>query len=137
MQIIKDSEKGEKKIELAEKYDVNPSSVTRIIQNKKSIQEKHKIVTEAGGNSAKRKRYAGTEESALETILLDWFRELRNCNEPVTGSMLKTQAILIYKSIHGNKKFEASSGWVDGFKKRHGIRCLETKGLLTYKCDTS
>ena len=45
-QIKEDLKKSAKKIELAEKYYVNSSSITRIIQNKSSIQEQHKRVTE-------------------------------------------------------------------------------------------
>ena len=62
----------------------------------------------------------------MESALFDWYQARVQQDLPVSGLMIKTKAkelsnsYAISSSSENNIKF--SDGWLDGFKKRHGIK---------------
>ena len=70
-QIIREFEKGQKNITLAEKYNVHPSTVSRIIKHKEDILKSCTKVSEVGGNVKKRKKCV--KESVLDESHYIWF----------------------------------------------------------------
>jgi hypothetical protein len=41
---------------------------------------------------------------------------------PISGEILREKAQLFYSQTHNDDNFKASSGWLDKFKNRYGIR---------------
>jgi hypothetical protein len=47
---------------------------------------------------------------------------------PISGEILREKAQLFYSQTHNDDNFKASSGWLDKFKNRYGIRQLSITG---------
>ena len=56
----------------------------------------------------------------LEKSILDWFSQCRQNNINISGTILREKAEKFAKEL-GHQTFKASSGWLEKFKKRHGI----------------
>lgn len=68
------------------------------------------------------------ENPEVETALYNWFLQQRLAHVPVSSDLLRTKAKHFYERITQKDDFLASSGWLDKFKKRHGIRFLKVCG---------
>lgn len=86
------------------------------------------VLEKADGRVDKKKRYSAIEESPFEQALMEWFRQKRELNEPITGPLLKEQAIFFHRRIYGETNFSASEGWLTKFKERHKLHYLTAKG---------
>ena len=69
----------------------------------------------------------------LEKALFTWFQQNRAAALPISGDMLKAKVIDLAKIMNVTADFKASSGWLQGFKDRHGITgrtiCGESKAV--------
>jgi len=55
--------------------------------------------------------------------MVDWLHDPATTRKPLTDTRLREKARSIAKDLDiSEEKFKASSGWVDNFKHRHGIR---------------
>jgi hypothetical protein len=58
----------------------------------------------------------------MESTLVKWFRANQEWAN-VSGELVKESATKILDRLYsGHKPFEFSSGWLEAFKSRHGIR---------------
>lgn len=64
----------------------------------------------------------------MEQALYTWFLQQRAHHVPITSEILRSKAKKFYEEITGKTDFLASSGWLDKFKARHGIRLLKVCG---------
>ena len=65
----------------------------------------------------------------MEDALFTWFLQQRRLHVPVSGEMICEKARIFHRQItNSNIGFNASRGWLDKFKKRHGIRRLKMVG---------
>lgn len=127
--ILKKIDSGVNKNRLAIDYGVNKSSITRIEQKRREILE----ATSNTFEKAKRKTLHKPNHLELEKKLYDWFLNQRARNCTVSGPMLQCRAKVEYLKLYPEKdpnSFTASAGWLDKFKKRHGIRYLKVCGEI-------
>lgn len=75
-----------------------------------------------------RKVMKKAENPELEEALYTWFLQQRNNHIPISSEILKAKAKFFYVKMTGKDDFSASSGWLDKFKLRHGIRYLKICG---------
>lgn len=68
------------------------------------------------------------ENPRMETELYSWFLQQRERHVTITSHILREKAIQLYAKYYGDNKFNASRGWLNKFKKRHGIRYLKVSG---------
>ena len=70
----------------------------------------------------------------LENLLLEWVREQRFANRPVSGKRLRERAVIIKQDLEIEAPFIASPGWSQRFLKRHGLvrRAVTSVGLVCY-----
>ena len=61
--------------------------------------------------------------SKLDDEVLIWLKQARGQNLPVGGDLIKQKAELLHIS-----NFMASNGWLDNFKKHHGITFKTVQG---------
>ncbi|KAL1466151.1 hypothetical protein MTO96_042915 [Rhipicephalus appendiculatus] len=82
--------------------------------------------------SAKQAR--GAKYGTLDETLLTWFRQARAAGINFDGSILRKKAMEVADRL-GITDFAASNGWIDRFRKRHGIayktHCFARCGFRT------
>ena len=68
----------------------------------------------------KRKKLKPAQHSKLDDGVLIWLKQARVQNLPVGSNLIKEKALKLAELMH-IPDFIASDGWLDNFKKRHGI----------------
>jgi len=59
----------------------------------------------------------------IEAELVQWLTNCKKAKKPLTDALIRNKAKEVAKSMQiPEDKFKASSGWVENFKQRHGIR---------------
>jgi hypothetical protein len=121
--------KGYSTHQVAEKFGVGRSTVFDIMKQQDKIL---KFVTDGETDCSSRKSMRPPRHEALDRSLYMWFTHERSNGTPVSGPLLMEKARLLYKSLHPESEsdFKASSGWLQCFKERHGIR-LQGEPLTT------
>lgn len=121
LKIIERIKNGEKQSIVANEYGVSNSAISHIMKIKDKVVEYTNLLEEYSGNKGKT-RVCRQENSELEKLLYKWFEEQRALGNPVTGPLIQKTAMEINQQIGGIDNFKASSGWLQKFKMRHGIR---------------
>ncbi|XP_070390804.1 tigger transposable element-derived protein 6-like [Dermacentor albipictus] len=106
---------GEKKGDVAKKFEISPSSLSTILKSKEAIEQ-----ALASGTSAKRKKLTPSAHEDLDKAMYAWFVETRAKNIPISGNAVQQKA-LNYACLLGIDDFKASTGWLSRFKARHDI----------------
>ncbi|XP_057332063.1 tigger transposable element-derived protein 2-like [Microplitis mediator] len=121
LNIIERLKAGERPQSLAEEYKISKQAVSWIKKNENNITQTKEVLKSCNGNINK-KRYKKQEESILDQKLMKWFSQQRTMGRPVSGTILKKQALLYNKRLNGSENFTASDGWLARFKKRYGLK---------------
>jgi hypothetical protein len=109
-QLIEAVERGnKKKTEVAKTFDFPLNTLSMILK------DKNKII--AASSSGGRKRNSKGEHPKLEECLVQWVRQCKGQNVPVSDLLLKKKAKSFAKEL-GIKFFSASDGWLTNFKKK-------------------
>ena len=69
-----------------------------------------------------------TFDLQTEQAVYLWFKQKRLLGQTVSCLLLQEKARLIYTKLTQKEDFLASNGWLEKFKKRHGIKTLTTCG---------
>lgn len=77
---------------------------------------------------SKKRTLRRPENPKMERKLYKWFLNLRKHNVPVTGDMIKHMASKLHEEFKETNNFNASDGWLQRFKIRHGVRFLKITG---------
>ena len=123
--ILNTIEKGGGVREIARKFNIPKSTVYDIKMNRKKIQN---YVSRTFHGVGKRKVMRKSENPKVEKALYTWFLQQRDNHVPISSEILRAKAKYFYKQLTGKEDFLASSGWLDKFKIRHGIRFLKVCG---------
>ncbi|KAK0177460.1 hypothetical protein PV328_001511 [Microctonus aethiopoides] len=121
--ILERLENGERQVDLAKEFMVNKSTIATIYRRRENILKSKEALESCDGDSRK-KRFRGTESSPLEIELIKWYQQQRDVGLRVTGINLKEKALQLNEKYEAHQRFQASSGWLDSFKKRWGVKCL-------------
>lgn len=115
--IIIEVEKGvKKKKEIAAQFGIPSNTLSTILKNKAQLLKQSD--GEQLGSNRKRVRTCLYED--VDEAMLNWTVAARKRNIPLTGPIMKERAKDVAEAL-GHLEFEASAGWLDKFKKRHGI----------------
>lgn len=114
--IINKVEEGLKKKDVARQFGILPSTLSNILKNKAVILKN----LEDEQLSTKRKRLRTCLFEDIDEAMLKWVTAARGKNLPISGPLMKQKAKEFADAL-GHEDFEASTGWLDKFKKRHGI----------------
>lgn len=120
--ILEDVDKGIKKNEIASHYNIPPSTLSTIIKQREAILSEWE---KCGSTGRKKLRSSPVEdvEHALET----WFTQQRAFNIPISGVILAEKAREFACALKF-PDFKASNGFLDRFKKRHGLTSRTVSG---------
>ena len=105
--------------DIASDLGITGSTLRTILANRE------KTLAVVGGS--KRLHLKAGHYEDLERVLLEWFRQARASNLPLSGPLLKEKATEIAGRL-GIDDFAASAGWLDRFRKRHGIVYRQISG---------
>uniref|UniRef100_A0A1B6GQ91 HTH CENPB-type domain-containing protein n=2 Tax=Cuerna arida TaxID=1464854 RepID=A0A1B6GQ91_9HEMI len=77
-----------------------------------------------------RKSMKTSEYEKVGEALFQWFRIQRDKGTPITGPILQKKALHFYNEFKGEGEpdFTASSGWLDRWKHRYGVKQLSICG---------
>ncbi|XP_026327894.1 jerky protein homolog-like [Hyposmocoma kahamanoa] len=125
MQIINMLDNGETMTDVALHYGIGRSTIYDIKLRRT------KIMANVNNISENRRTLKLGQHPELDAALYNWFLEQRAMDIVVNGDKLKEMAKEIYKRI-AQRDFKASSGWLDKFKKRYGIK-FNTSGTAGEK----
>ena len=113
---ILEVEKGQKKIIVAQKYDIPHNTLSTWMKNAESI----KAAYESGSTASKVKRMRKAAYDDVEEATLLWFEQARARNISISGPILRSKAVSFANDL-GHNDFSCSDGWLSRFKARHGI----------------
>ncbi|XP_071962442.1 uncharacterized protein [Antedon mediterranea] len=117
VQIILDKSESPKigQRQLARKYGCSKSQIQRILSHRAEI-----IKDWESDCSSTRKRGRSETYGAINSYLWEWYQKCIQSNIHVNGRMLHDEA-LAYAKLTGVTAFDASRGWLEKWKKRHGV----------------
>ena len=117
------------KVEVIDYVNNNPGSSSRKVASifncdKAQIQgilkAKGEIMEEFEKNARENRKMHRVEGNAeVNEALYRWYCLARERNIPISGPLLKEEALLIAVQLDPNSTFKASNGWLDSFKKHH------------------
>ena len=112
-------EKGEKQAPVAQRLSLAKTTVSTIWKNREVLKKQ----TDSDEFGPDRKRARSSKLPDLDAALLEWFRQARSRNIPITGPLLleKTGSL---SGCLGEESFEPTIGFIDRWKARHNI-CLK------------
>lgn len=122
---VKKIQSGVSVTETAVKLDVPVSTVRGWVKNRDALfqwEMQHDITRNT------RKRVREPVHSKVGEAVWLWFRERRAAGCPLTGTILRAQALRFWEQLDGSTPFTASQGWLHSWKKRYGVRCLSICG---------
>lgn len=130
LQIVNRLEAGETITKLAKEFGIGVSTVGDMKRNAEKIKKFSVTLDKATtSDSAKsRKTMKTADDQELDNVLFRWFIQKRSEGVPLSGPMIKEKALILNSKLGGSEDFKASSGWLEKFKHRHGIRQLSIEG---------
>lgn len=124
-EIVEQLKKGVGVTVLAKKYGVAKSTICAIRNRKDNILKK---ISNTFGGPGKIKTLRSSECPRMEKALYKWFLKQREKHIPVTALMIQEKAKSLHNVYKETPSFYASSGWLQRYKKRFGIRYLKISG---------
>lgn len=109
------------KEEIREKYNISERALRMWVSEKE-------IIEEAAKNSKLNKYKKKSYNHEMDDCLFDWLLKTQQSGIPVSGPMLKNQALIVNKNLQKLPKFVASEDCLSGWKVRKNIRCLKITG---------
>lgn len=128
IEIINELKKGATAVSLSSRYDVPRTTINDIKKNASEIEQYASQMEATDGRAKKRKTMRKAANEALDTALYLWFAQKRSEGIPISGPIICEKALLFNQKLNGDVSFKASSGWLENFKNRHGIRELNIEG---------
>ncbi|XP_012515156.1 PREDICTED: jerky protein-like [Propithecus coquereli] len=78
-----------------------------------------------------RKTLHRAKNEDLDHVLIEWIQQQRNKDIPLTGLLVMNQARIYHEELNIEGECEYSEGWLQKFKKHHGIKYLKICGEKT------
>nr|XP_031848459.1 jerky protein homolog-like [Nomia melanderi] len=126
-EIIQKLENGESAAKLAKIYGIGKATITGI-KNQKDAIENYLLQADTFDVPINRKSMMVPKYKNVDDAVFQWFLQNREKGVPISGPILCEKALEFNEKLKGNPNFKASSGWLEKFKSRHGIRELNVSG---------
>lgn len=119
--ILDEVDKGVKKKDIALKFGIPPNSLSTIIKNRDKITQNYDSLNLSS------KRFKKCVYDDVDEAVLKWICTMRDQNVPISGPFIIEKALTFAKAL-GYDEFQGSNGWLEKFKKRHGIAAKVISG---------
>ncbi|KAJ8957831.1 hypothetical protein NQ318_001827 [Aromia moschata] len=107
---------------LAHEFGVGTSAISDIKRNSAKIERFLKKCYVGPGS---RKTLKKAEYPEMEAELYSWFVKQRDNHVRMSYEILAEKGRQLFQKHYGRDTFVASRGWIENFKKRHGLRHLK------------
>ena len=101
---------------LCNEFQLGKSTVYDIIKKKKEILSFF-VDSDSPMEMAKRKTIRGARNNDHDKVMIEWFKQCRSENVPLSGPMIMAQAVKYHKEMGLTTACEYTTGWQDKFKK--------------------
>ena len=120
-------DKGEKETNLAhsQEFGISKQQISDRRKNKDKILKFTDSIETCEG--LKRKSLKLADDEQMDKALYAWFIQQRSTGTPISGRLLQGKAKHFSTQLNtevADREFKASTGWLEKFKTRHGIRNL-------------
>ena len=117
-EVVQELSRGDKQVDMAKKYEVDGSTITRIRKNSSAISAQY----ESGTTSHNVKRQKTTRLDDVDAALLECFRNTSHGQPGVSGAVLQEKAKQLGIALRFGEDLEnIDITWVNRFKARHSI----------------
>ena len=124
-------DKGEKGTNLAQEFGISKQQISDTLKNKEDKILKFTDSIEKS-EGLKRKSLKLVDDGQLDKALYTWFIQQRSIGKPISGPLLQEKAKHFSTQLNitetADREFKASTGWLEKFKTRHGIRNVSMQG---------
>lgn len=127
LEALKRLDKGESATKIASELGVGKATVTDWKKNRNKIEQFSASTSKV--TLEKRQTSKLSQFDKVDEALFMWFTQEREAGTPLSGPVIQEKAVQLNKMINGEElSFVASIGWLDRWKKRHGVRQLTISG---------
>lgn len=133
LKIIDRVKSGETKANLSRVYGVPEGTIRGWMKEEDKLRNFVNTVESEIGLQRKKNKLG--QNSDLDECLYRWFLIKRSEGVPLSGPVIRAQAVKFYKDLHGSDDFNASDGWFSRWKSRHGIGQINIEGEAR-SCDS-
>lgn len=126
LKALKRLDSGESASKLAVEFGVGKATISDWKKNRATIE---KFSDTKSHEILKRRHHVklSVNEKIDEAVFV-WFSLERQNGVPISGPQIQKKALELNKLMDGDSSFTASNGWLDRWKKRHGVRVRPTSG---------
>ena len=130
LEIIDLLRKGTSYTVISEKYGIGRSTITDIKNNEAKLKSFKEKMTEMGVKEVTTKLMKIGAFEKLDEALYIWFRQQREKDVPISGSLLTEKVKVLHGQLHldSSMVFCASTGFKWRFCKRHNLRSISIQG---------
>lgn len=108
---------------LGKKFQIGKTQAANIIKNKEELLQKWN----ANVNVNQKRSFFKTEGFNIDKLIYEWFVKARSKNIPLSGPIIRSKAKEVAEQLN-YQNFNASSGWLERFKRRHNISFKTVSG---------
>jgi hypothetical protein len=126
LNIIERIRKGTKKAEICRELNLPESTLRGWLKNEDKMRAFIDNMESDSGLLRKRSRTA--QNTDLDKCMFDFFVAKRNDGVPLSGPVLQMQAKNFNEALGGSEHFKCSRGWLNRWKKRHGVSQVTISG---------
>lgn len=126
LKALKRLDNGESLTKIAAEIGVGKATVSDWKKNRLKIEQ---FSTTTSEKTLKDRHHVtvSVNEKIDEAVFL-WFSQERQKGVPISGPLIQEKALQLNRLMNGELCFSASNGWLDRWKKRHGVRQLSICG---------
>ena len=122
IQVIREQQNsGKSSRALASQFQCGKTQIDNILKRRHEWLEAYSLDPTA----TQKRKLRRTRNDEINILTYKWFKEATARMVPVTGSLLQEKALLFANQL-GVTTFKGSNGWLDSFRKRHGISFNKT-----------
>lgn len=120
VEVLEKLDRGVPVRQLCEMYGIGKTTVVDIKKQREKIL-KFYTNSDSKKQMSMRKTMKDSKSTEHDRVMIEWFRQQRNEGVDLSGRMMKCQAKLFHEELKLEHKCDYSDGWLNRFKKRHGI----------------
>ena len=79
------------------------------------------------GTNVKRQKLKSDNHELVDQAIFNWFLNMQSQNVPLSASMIQEKAVICAKELN-TENFQASDGWLRGWKERNNISFKAVSG---------